>query len=56
MARKSFEGMSDVEIRQYMIERDKRNKKIIFMIVLAVITISPAVARYKEILTLIMGK
>ena len=45
MARKSFEGMSDVEIRQYMIERDKRNKKIIFMIVLAVITIAPAVAR-----------
>ena len=47
MARKSFEGMSDVEIRQYM---------IIFMIVLAVITIAPAVARYKEILTLLMGK
>ena len=52
MARKSFEGMSDAEIRQYMIERDK----IIFMIVLAVITVAPAVARYKEILTLLMGK
>ena len=56
MARKSFEGMSDVEIRQYMIERDKRNKKIIFMIVLAVITVASVVARYKEILTLLMVK
>ena len=56
MSRKSFEGMSDVELRQYMNQRDKRNKKNKFMIVLAVITIAPAVARYKEILTLLMGK
>ena len=56
MARKSFENMSDEEIRQYMIAKDKRNKKIIFMIVLAVITIAPAVARYKVILAMLMGR